>query len=92
MGIYTNDVMCGVKIAEEINEEFHVIYEKKNEERELNREEREEVMLFCEGLENKKCIYWIYVECCTSYDIEDRPFMMWDRIDRNKLYCLLKRD
>jgi hypothetical protein len=91
MGIYTNDVVYGMRIEEKRDGEYVVLYEKKNEERELSREEKDEVIFFYEGMENKKCLFSMYVECYTTYDEEDEPYKEWQRRDKNEFYCVLQR-
>ncbi len=33
---------------------------------------------------SRRCRFFIYSNCSTSYDLEDVPFMMWENIDKNE--------
>jgi hypothetical protein len=108
-----------------LNDEFITIYEKFDEHKELCKEERDKVILFYEKLENKKCIFFIYTQWSTTYDVNDdfnvlkseqsarsaknddfnvlkseqsarsarnnKPFTMWEKIDRDKFYNLFQK-
>ncbi len=100
MGIYTSDIVYGVRIDQknsdpncDLNKEFIILYEKYNDDKkEFSKEEKLKTLSFYEALENKNKIrFFIYTECCTSYDVDDKPFMMWTRVDRDEFYDLLKK-
>ncbi len=113
MGIYTSDIVYGVRIDQknsdpncDVNKEFIILYEKYNDDkkeftksdnadfiscpkRELTKEEKLEILSFYESLEDKSKIrFFIYTECATSYDIDDKPFMTWERVHKDMFYNL----
>jgi hypothetical protein len=100
MGIYTNDIVYGVRIDQknidpncDLNKEFIILYEKYNDDKkEFRKEEKLETLSFYESLEDKSKIrFFIYTECATTYDVDDEPFMIWTRIDKDEFYDLLQR-
>jgi hypothetical protein len=100
MGIYTSDIVYGVRIDQknstpncDLNKEFIILYEKYNDDKkEFLKEEKLEALSFYESLEDKSKIrFFIYTECATSYDIDDKPFMTWIRIDKDEFYDLLQK-
>jgi hypothetical protein len=60
--------------------------------RELTKEEKLESLSFYESLEDKSKIrFFIYTECSTTYDIDDKPFMTWTRVDKDEFYDLFQK-
>jgi hypothetical protein len=99
MGIYTSDIVYGIKIEQKnsdencnLSNEFIILYEKyNNNKNEFSKEDKLEALSFYEALENKNKIrFFIYTECCTSYDVDDVPFMMWTRVDTDDFLDLIK--
>ncbi len=100
MGIYTSDIVCGIKMEQknsdencDLKNEFIILYEKYNDtKKEFSKEEKLEALSFYEALENKNKIrFFIYTECATTYDLDDVPFLMWTRVDKDEFYDLLQK-
>ncbi len=94
MGIYSDGIVYGVKIVYKndypncnLDDLYITIYEKKSTSTSgLSKEEKEDTMIIYEKVKDKKCIFYIYTNVSTTYDLDDQPFMDWTRVDREE-FC-----
>ena len=91
MGIYSDGIVYGIKVIQknskedcEVVDEYIIIYEKISN-KAISKNIIKEAHNTYNELENQNHFrFFIYSNCCTSYDKDDTPFMMWENIDKNE--------
>ncbi len=73
MGIYSNGIIYGIKIVIKKDGDSIIHFEKE----EFNHAKSVAQKLFEEKTPFQIFIYSLY---CTTYDKDDKPFMMWEKI------------
>lgn len=90
MGIYSNGIIYGIKVIQknldencDLNDEYITIYEKVSNNA-LNKSDYHEIKEFIhkDWIKDNNIRFLQYIQCCTSYDKDDKPFMIWERIDK----------
>ncbi len=91
MGIYSDRIVYGIKVIQknpkedcELKNEYITIYEKTSNQA-ISKDIIQEAHHTYNQLENKNnCCFFIYSNCSTTYDKDDKPFMIWENIDKNE--------
>ena len=85
MGIYSNGINYGIRILQQDVPIFEKINNKG-----LNETDLMEIKTFYQNTSNIPDIKFLqYIECCTTYSVDDKPFMMWEHININEFNNLI---
>lgn len=96
MGIYSTRIPYGLRILQKnrdencpLYEEYITSFEEISHPNQMDPKViKTEIEKYIDGRTGFR--FYIYIECSTSYDVEDPPFMIWEHIDFNDLMELVK--
>ncbi len=96
MGIYSTRIPYGLRILQKncfencpLYEEYITCFEEISHPNQMDPKViKTEIEKYIDGRTGFR--FHIYIECSTSYDVEDPPFMIWEHINLNDLMELVK--